>query len=181
NYVSMKAHESVDDYVKLRRNTGAVQVTFNFIEIALNIELPDKVYNDPSFQCLMDNCNDHACFINDIYSLKKELLVGDTDNLILVLKILSNYSLQEAVNDAVKLANQRVIQIRENISNLSDFGPEMNKIVNMYSEALIDWLAGSFYWHQISGRYAVGDHATRKYMESYLEPILAHDKKHLTR
>ncbi|CAG8599077.1 6212_t:CDS:1, partial [Cetraspora pellucida] len=41
NCVSKKAHKSIDDYVELRRNTGAVQVTFNFVEITLNIELPD--------------------------------------------------------------------------------------------------------------------------------------------
>ncbi|CAG8747756.1 21365_t:CDS:1 [Cetraspora pellucida] len=170
NCVSKKVHNSVDDYVELRRYTGAAEVSFNLVEITRNLELSDDVYSDPKFQCVFNYCNDHACFVNDIYSLRKELLVNGTDNLIVVLKNLNNYSLQEAVNDAAKLSNLRVTQIQENISKLPDFGPEMNKAVNSYFEGVKDFLSGSFYWHQITPRYAVED---KKQMESYLELILA--------
>ncbi|CAG8456935.1 1492_t:CDS:2 [Racocetra fulgida] len=110
---------SVDAYIKIRRNSGAVMTSFNLIEPLLGIQVS---YDNQDLQNLMDNlmdyCNDHICFTNDLYSLKKELMEGEVDNIIVVLRQLHQYSLQEAITYTIDLINKRIYLYLINVSIL---------------------------------------------------------------
>ncbi|CAG8568053.1 19384_t:CDS:1 [Cetraspora pellucida] len=143
---------SVEAYIKIRRNSGAVMTSFNLIEPLLGIQISN---DNPDLQNLMDYCNDHICFTNDLYSLQKELKEGEVDNIVVVLHHLHQYSLQEAITYTVDLANERMIQI-QNISNrLINFSSEIDQNISKCVNALLNIIVGSFYWHKISGRYLI--------------------------
>ncbi|KAF0459124.1 Terpene synthase family, metal binding domain [Gigaspora margarita] len=97
NKQSHSIPNSIEEYIKIRRNSGAVMTSFNLIEPLLGIQLS----YDLNIQNLMDYCNDHICFINDLYSLKKELVEGEVDNIIVVLQRSNQYSLREAIEYAM--------------------------------------------------------------------------------
>ncbi|CAG8448497.1 8377_t:CDS:1 [Gigaspora rosea] len=148
NESSNKIPNSVEEYIKIRRNSGAVMTSFNLIEPLLGIQIS---YDNLELQNLMNYCNDHICLINDLYSLKKELIEGDVDNIVIVLRRLHQSSLQEAINYTVELINRRMTQIQD-IANKFNLENEQN--INKYVNALLDVVVGSFYWHKLSGRYS---------------------------
>ncbi|CAG8564145.1 17293_t:CDS:1 [Dentiscutata erythropus] len=141
---------SVEEYIKIRRNSGAVMTSFNLIEPLLGIQIS---YDNKELQNLMEYCNDHICFINDLYSLKKELTEGEVDNIIIVLQRSNQYSLREAIDYAVVLINNRMTQIKEVVDRLMQYKLKMDQDTSKYINVLVDIVVGSFYWHKISGRY----------------------------
>ncbi|CAG8443568.1 14350_t:CDS:1 [Dentiscutata erythropus] len=157
NEFSNKFPNSVEEYIKIRRNSGAVMTSFNLIEPLLGIQIS---YDNKELRNLMEYCNDHICFINDIYSLQKELLEGGVDNIIIVLCHLHQSSLQEAVNYAVELINQRMTQIQEIANKFMQFNLENNQDISKYVNALLDIVVGSFHWHKMSGRYSIKKNET---------------------
>ncbi|CAG8729138.1 12344_t:CDS:1, partial [Racocetra persica] len=138
---------SIEEYSKIRRNSGAVLTSFCLIEPLLEIHIS---HDNLDLQNLMNYCNDHICFINDLYSLKKELMEGEVDNIIIVLQYSNQYSLQKAIDYAVALINNRMTQIKEIIDKLMGFNLEIDQDTIRYVNALIDIVVGSFYWHKIS-------------------------------
>ncbi|CAG8668443.1 15489_t:CDS:1 [Cetraspora pellucida] len=157
NELTNNIPNSVDAYIKIRRNSGAVMTSFNLIEPLLGIQIS---YDNPDLQNLMDYCNDHICFTNDLYSLQKELKEGEIDNIIIVLHRLHRYSLQEAIIHTVDLANKRMTQIQEISNRLINFNLDIDQNVNKCVNALLNIIVGSLYWHKSSGRYSTKKNET---------------------
>ncbi|CAG8487292.1 16173_t:CDS:1 [Cetraspora pellucida] len=153
NALNKRSHNlpnSVEEYSKIRRHSGAVMTSFNLIEPLLEIQISQ---NNIDLQNLVNYCNDHICFINDLYSLKKELTKGEVDNIIVILQHSNHYSLREAIDHAVVLINNRMTQIKNFVDKLMQFSLVDQDTIK-YINALIDIMVGSFYWHKISGRYS---------------------------
>ncbi|CAG8501165.1 13804_t:CDS:2, partial [Cetraspora pellucida] len=123
NKCSQDLPKSVEEYLKIRRNSGGVLPVFDFIEPLLGIKI---LCNNLDLKIFINHCIDHICFINDLYSIKKELTEGEVDNIVVVLQYANQYSLQEAIDYAVMLTNNRMTQIKEVFDNSSRFSLEMD-------------------------------------------------------
>ncbi|CAG8546563.1 1851_t:CDS:2, partial [Racocetra fulgida] len=135
NNCSRNLPKSVEEYSKIRRNSGAVMTSFNLIEPLLEVQIS---HDNLDLQNLMNYCNDHICFINDLYSFKKELTESEVDNIIVVLQYSNQYSLREAIDYAVMLANNRMAQMKEIVDKLMRFSLEIDQDTIKYVNALID-------------------------------------------
>jgi hypothetical protein len=54
----------VDDYTKLRRGTGALEICYAMGEYALGIDVPDEVLRNPLFEDMMTMAVDVVIFSN---------------------------------------------------------------------------------------------------------------------
>ena len=96
----------------------------------------------------------HLCFIQDVYSFKKEYgFDGAFNNLLAVIQKGSettHLDFQEGLDYPEKLSVDRFHACRR---ELPSFNLEIDQYLNLYADGLIDFAAGNLQWSRVSRRY----------------------------
>jgi hypothetical protein len=142
---------SLAEYVERRRQTSALYVFFDLIELAEQVVLPAEVH--AQLHELKARANDGVAWFNDIISLEKEVRVGDVHNLIIVLQHEDGLSEQAAVDLAARLFNARIREYVELEQRLPSFGIEIDVPLQRYLRSLRAWIRGNMDWSYETGRY----------------------------
>ena len=153
---------ALNDYIKMRRYTGAVLSCFDLIFIVEDLS-PDECgwINDRPMIELEATANNHICWINDIFGLDKEIRENNINNLVLVLQNQDSCDLQKAVDTAIDLCNAQV----RNFTNLADkqisspdrFSRREIQAMERYIKGMKSWMSGHLVWYQHTGRYLPRD------------------------
>jgi hypothetical protein len=144
---------SIEEYVSLRRDTSAIKVTYACIEYCLNIDVPDHAFFHPSVLALQEAGNDILAWANDIYSFDNEQCSGDCHNLVAVVAINKNITIQAAMEYAMGMTESAIARFWEECSKVPSFGPEVDTLVQSYIKGVELYLSGSVFWHLESERY----------------------------
>jgi hypothetical protein len=144
---------SIEEYVSLRRDTSAIKVTYACIEYCLNIDCPDEAFYHPSLAALQEAGNDILSWANDVYSFDNEQCSGDCHNLIAVVAINKNITVQAAMEYAMGMIDSAINRFFEECSNVPSFGPDVDPKVQAYIKGVELYLSGSVFWHLESERY----------------------------
>ena len=94
---------SVAEYPALRRGTAGPYL-FDLVEPCLGVEVPVELRETPTWQTLMDACNDVTAWCNDVASHHKERANGDVHNYVTVAAVAFGFS----DGDAVTWVNDRI-------------------------------------------------------------------------
>lgn len=143
------------EYVRMRRDTGAVRTSIAMIERCEGIVLPDAVREHPIVAALATACNDVVCWANDIISLRKELAEGDVHNLVTVIaheRWPGDHD--RAVQHATRMHDARVAGFIGLADRLPRHGAEIDEQLGRYVDTLRAWMRGNLDWAIESGRYA---------------------------
>ncbi|MEC5145436.1 hypothetical protein [Chitinophaga sp. 212800010-3] len=147
---------SVSDYVRMRPYTGALLADIEAIEIIEKIYLPRPVAEHALLQRMIEACNNIVCWANDLMSCAKEARQGDVHNLVLVLKEAGNLSLQEAINEALRMHNEEVAIFVALEKLLPLTGAESDYELLRYVSVLRSWIMGNYDWStKDTGRYGL--------------------------
>lgn len=178
---SWEAHNRVravvpdlETYIANRRKTLAVGCLSDLVELAQSpaIYLPPHIYESQQFQALQCCLGDELGWLNDIYSFQKEFAHGDINNLVFVIQNMNACYLQEAVNVACTMVNNKLdslISIEQDFLSL----PSENKQgLQRYLTGLHDLLAGAVAWATMTGRYLQPEYALSGQSKNYLEEML---------
>ncbi|HEX8870061.1 MAG TPA: terpene synthase family protein, partial [Lentzea sp.] len=130
-----------DEYVTLRRNSGAMKAVFDVLEVCLNSELPSDSYHSDVYQEIVSAGTDVVTWTNDLYSYEKEVAAGLMTNMVLVLNR-SGLDLSCAADETVRLIGERAGALRDAVASLSADDPAFR-----CATAVCDWVAGSNRWH----------------------------------
>jgi hypothetical protein len=150
------------EYIPLRRDASAVLTCFDVIEICVHTELPDQIYHSPVFQEIILAGADLFSWINDLYSLDKEIACGIVSNLVLVLQHERRLNREQAFIAARALINDRVNDLlvaEQRLPWLTDtlrLDTATQAAVHRYVAGIRDCIAGSNQWHA---------HSTRRYQK----------------
>lgn len=150
----------MDQFLELRRFTGAMPVLLDAIELGARFEAPEAAVYAPTIWAMRQIVIMNSNFINDVQSLDKELLQGHTDNLVLVIKHEQGCSLEEAVTRAVghiEAEAHRFLELRREVPSICDrlgLDAAQRQATQTYVDALEMWLAGYLRWHETTPRYA---------------------------
>lgn len=144
---------SIEEYVSLRRDTSAIKVTYACIEYCLNIDVPDEAFYHPSLAALQEAGNDILSWANDVYSFDNEQCSGDCHNLIAVVAINKNITVQAAMEYAMGMIDSAISRFFEECANVPSFGPDVDPKVHAYIKGVELYLSGSVFWHLESERY----------------------------
>lgn len=144
---------SIEEYVRLRRDTSAIKVTYACIEYCLNIDVPDHAFFHPSLAALQEAGNDILSWANDVYSFDNEQCSGDCHNLIAVVAINKNITIQASMEYVMGMIESAIARFWEECANVPSFGPEVDPLVQAYIKGVELYLSGSVFWHLESERY----------------------------
>ncbi|KYF56472.1 terpene cyclase [Sorangium cellulosum] len=142
----------VDEYLLMRRYSGAVYTYCDLLELLLERPLPLEVVQHPTIQCVRDICNDILCWTNDYFSLGKELRSGDVHNLILVLRDNHAITLEEAIARLKQMHDERIAEyqdVKEKVLALWD-----DEATRLYIGAADAMIAGNQRWALEARRYS---------------------------
>ncbi|MFS8095969.1 terpene synthase family protein [Lentzea alba] len=130
------------DYVTLRRNSGAMLVVFDVLEVCFGAELLPEVYQSSVYQEIVLAGADIVTWTNDLHSYEKEMAGGLMTNMVLVLRHHSELDLADAVDATVRLIHDRAAALQAAAGELTEDGPAFR-----CATAVCEWVAGSNRWH----------------------------------
>ena len=127
----------------------------DLIDVALRVDLPSHVYESQELQTLRLITANMVCWVNDLYSLPKELAHGDTLNLVVILQNAYNCSLEDAIYRVCTMIEDEVrlfIDIEE--KHPPHFSPSIDQHVHNYTANLQAMMRGNLDWSRETPRYA---------------------------
>ncbi|KAG8873853.1 hypothetical protein FRB97_006409 [Tulasnella sp. 331] len=143
----------LENWIKLRRDTGGLKMCFAIGEFGLNLDLPDEVFECPLIR-VMENCaNDVVVLSNDIYSYNIEQAQGDSCNIISVAMQQSGLDVQASMDFAGEQVKGRIDLYTATKSKLPSWGAKVDADVQKYLSVLEDWMTAGFNWSLESQRY----------------------------
>ncbi|KIP11163.1 hypothetical protein PHLGIDRAFT_114823 [Phlebiopsis gigantea 11061_1 CR5-6] len=138
----------------LRRENSAIRLCFGLFEFALGIDLPDDLFEDPSFMDLYWAASDMVCWANDVYSYKMEHAKGHTgNNIVTVLQKAMGIEIQAAsdhVGEHFKVLMDRFLQGKK---RLPSWGLPLDSAIAAYIAAMEHWVIGNLKWSFETQRY----------------------------
>ncbi|EJT99588.1 terpenoid synthase [Dacryopinax primogenitus] len=148
-----KVIRGVQDYIDRRRVNGAVRSCFALIEYANDFELPEEVFDHPTIRKLEDWANDLITWANDILSFPIEYERGDSSNIAMSVMHEKGLGVQDAMDHSSKLFGDVVENYVTARATLPSWGPEIDKMVELYLHGMEYWVIGSTEWCFWTQRY----------------------------
>ncbi|MGH3086609.1 MAG: terpene synthase family protein [Rubrobacteraceae bacterium] len=140
-------------YNRMRPITGGMDVDTNFIEIATGIYLPPEVHGHRVVSSMTRISSLSICWMNDLFSLQKELARGDVHNIVLIIQNQEGLTLDEAIKKAVEMNEDEVRSFLELEKELPSFGPAIDGDLQKYVSILKTRMSGNLDWSMESARY----------------------------
>lgn len=157
----------VPAYVRHRRRSVGLDHSYDIAEWTYGFEVPPAAAEHPLLRSLRDAATDAISFMNDIHSYERETSRGEAHNLVMVLRHQRRLSVQEAVSEAARMANEalaRFVDLEQQLCAVYDglrlTGPERDA-TDRFVQGMRDWIRGNHDWALHSSRYAeFGHHST---------------------
>ncbi|KAG6859946.1 hypothetical protein C0995_001480 [Termitomyces sp. Mi166 len=147
---------NIDEYLALRRRTVGVMPSITFLQFEL--DLPDKIFEDPVVQRLTNICVEMTILSNDVYSYNlEEARGGERHNLVTVVMHHVNIGLNEAMRWIEDYNSKLVQDFLNDFDNIPSFGEEFQDDVNRYLDGMATWVRGNDCWSFEGGRYFAGN------------------------
>jgi len=144
---------SVAEYIKMRPFAGAVYTAFDFIDLVEDLELSPEVRNHAIFRQLTLLANNCICWVNDLYSLAKEIFEGNPNNIVLALREERDLSLGEAMVAAVELHNNEYRKFELLAREIASLGLVADRDLRSYLSGMRSWMLGNAAWSRQTLRY----------------------------
>ncbi|KZT69831.1 terpenoid synthase [Daedalea quercina L-15889] len=142
----------LESYISIRRDTSGCKPSFDLIEYAMGLDLPEYVVEHPIIKALNQAANDLVTYV-DIFSYNVEQSRGDTHNMIPILMTHRNLTLQQAVDYVGDLCRDQISSFMENEKRIPSWGQDVDREVAVYVKGLRDWIVGSLHWSFMTERY----------------------------
>ncbi|MEU8105444.1 hypothetical protein AB0C18_17145 [Nonomuraea muscovyensis] len=140
-----------EDYVFMRRRTGAMYPVYALIDIAAGHRLTPDEWHHPDIRALTENANDLVVWDNDLFSYAKERQHDKArHNLVNVLITHRGCSLQEALDEVAQMhdgAVAEMVRLRRSVETWAGGS------VLAYVEGLEHWVRGHIEYSLSSARY----------------------------
>jgi 5-epi-alpha-selinene synthase len=143
----------VDTYIRIRRSSVGVYAVLALAEFCNQFMITDALRNSSVVKELELITTDIIAWSNDIFSASREIASGDVHNLIFVLHIHKQISIEEATNQVTEIHNQAVHSLLSLESFLPSFGEELDVDLAKYITGMHSWIRGNLDWYSHSSRY----------------------------
>jgi hypothetical protein len=146
----------VNTYIENRRRAGSMPLVCDLIDISQRVELPPDVYDCQELQILRRTTSNVVCWVNDLYSLRRDLTRGDMHNMVVVVQQARHCSLQEAINHVCTMVETDTRLFVETEQLLPSFSPRIDQEVRKYLIDLRGWMRGNLDFSRETPRYSQG-------------------------
>ncbi|GAA3841466.1 hypothetical protein GCM10022226_74920 [Sphaerisporangium flaviroseum] len=157
-------------YIVRRRHTGAIYVCMDLIEIAERAEVPARVYDDAAYQDALRSACDVVCWTNDVYSLEKELSVGEYHNLVAVVEHGHGLTREESIRHVVTAIATEIDRfLGEEGRALTAFAGDADTAGNF--AGMRSWMRGNLDWSAQTKRYRPESRTAANRPMDYLDAV----------
>lgn len=122
---------------------GCVMPALDILEIPRHINLPCSLPGSPTIETLRRAACRFVCWVNDIYSLRKELAEDGRMNTVFVIKQVYRCTLQEAIDRLRTMIDEQIHLFQETELDVIFQSPEVYQTIKHY---LIE-LRGALRWY----------------------------------
>jgi 5-epi-alpha-selinene synthase len=143
----------VEEYVAMRRHSGAVACSMRVGELTEGIRLPPELHADPTVVALRHMANNVVCWQNDVLSATKELAIGEFHNYVAVLMHHRGMSRDEATGEVVARHDKEVADFDATAARLSSRDGQADAQLAALATMLRCWMRGNLDWSLECGRY----------------------------
>ncbi|MFG1873259.1 hypothetical protein ACGFIV_00285 [Sphaerisporangium sp. NPDC049003] len=158
-------------YIEKRRHTGAIYVCMDLIEAVERTEVPARVYADARYQDALRSACDVVCWTNDLYSLEKELSLGEYHNLVAVVEHGRGFSREQSVRHVVAAITAEIDLYLERESRvLSAFPGHVADVVRNFA-GMRSWMRGNLDWSARTKRYRLEGLSAASGPSDYLDAV----------
>ena len=149
------------DYVEMRRRTFGSDLTMSLSRFGHGRAVPPSLYRTRPIQAIEHSATDYACFVNDLYSYRKEIQYeGELHNAVLVVRNFLDCPEERAFEVVTDLMAARLAEFThaatvELPALFRDYAvaPDVQEMLLGYVEEFRNWMAGIVNWHENVGRY----------------------------
>ena len=175
-YMNKGTNLDIQSFITMRRWMVGTCMGFVLIRATRGLYIPDDVLANPVIQEMenaitdmvhISNVSDnssnprlklHLCFVQDVYSFKKEHygFDGTFSNLLTFLQRdpeTAHLDFQERLDYAERLFKATVDRFHACKRELPSFNPEIDQYLNLYVDGLIDLAVGNAQWSRVTRRY----------------------------
>ncbi|KAF5366980.1 hypothetical protein D9758_003966 [Tetrapyrgos nigripes] len=144
----------VESFTHLRRENSAIRLCFGLFEYCLGIDLPPKVFDDPTFMEAYWAAADLVCWANDVYSYNMEQAKGHSgNNIVTVLMNAYGLHLQQACDYVGVYSEKLMGRFLSAKARIPSWDPELDAAVARYADAMGHWIKGNLDWSFETQRY----------------------------
>lgn len=151
-------------YTQLRRASGGITPSLDLLEVAVGLEVPPLLHETEQLRMMFNRAADVVVWVNDIVSLRKELIAGETSNGVLVLANERGLEIQDAVTAVYALVAEQLEQfdqaqgeLDQLVSRWRGLAREELASLEVFVDGLQSWMRGNLDWSLGSDRYQVAD------------------------
>ncbi|KAF8175504.1 isoprenoid synthase domain-containing protein [Mycena galopus ATCC 62051] len=141
---------SIEEFVHMRRGTISGNMCLSTVEYALDIDLPDHVFDDPVLKGMSFALHDIMAWPNDLYSFNKEQAQGDFENLVCVVMAEKNLGVQDSVDFVGNMLGRSIAEYAELKQKLPSFGPQVDAELTRYLTGCEFFTQGALRWYSSS-------------------------------
>jgi hypothetical protein len=145
----------LEAYINNRDNAGGVMPALDILEIPRHINSPSSLPASPIVQTLRRAACRFICWVNDLYSLRKELAKDERMNTILVIKRVYQCTLQQAVDRIRIMIDEQMHLFQQTELALASHPPDVQDAIQHYLFELRGALRGYLDWLHETGHYSV--------------------------
>ncbi|MEU5779836.1 terpene synthase family protein [Micromonospora lupini] len=144
---------SVGEYVELRRETSAAEVSYPLVEFVSGRPLPDPVYHHPLLRQVARTGNDLLSWYNDLASLDRDRATSGGHNLVLATQAEWGVSAAEAVDRVAERWRESMRRFEALRAAVPSFGPTLDEAVTDHLDGVAYAVRGTIDWTLESARY----------------------------
>lgn len=152
----------LESYLDFRQRSSSMYSVLNLVEYDQGFELPPHLVPGP-YRDMMSTSVDLAAWVNDVYSIEKELALDDFHSAVIIISRTHGCTLQEAAKTFVPRITTRAddfAHLRLNLNAVMDdhhVDQATREKVRRCVLGLELWSTGLRDWTMIAGRYGVCD------------------------
>jgi 5-epi-alpha-selinene synthase len=146
-------------YRQIRPLTCGLIPFFRLTLFAERIDLPTEIIKHTLVNQMEEVASLTIGWANDILSLEKEIMSGQSDNLVQILQHEYQIPLHEAIKRAASLHDTEVRTFIELSAQLPSFGAEIDANLQRYILGLHSWMRGNIDWSLKTRRYRINQAA----------------------
>jgi 5-epi-alpha-selinene synthase len=145
----------IETYSKIRRLSVAGDLVLAWVEFFDELIIPDDIRKHQTLKEINKHAATILAWCNDIFSCKKEKASGDFHNLVLVLHYQQELCLESAIQRAVEMHNQEIIEMLNLEVSLPSFGEDIDIQVAKYLSGIHIWIRSNLDWSYKTARYHI--------------------------
>ncbi len=134
----------LDQYIELRALDSGVYPVIDCVELAADLRLPSELLETPELRDMVHAAVRHVALANDVFSFEKETLQnGSTVNLVHVLRVRENRSIESAAQRAADIVNGYAKSFLRLEQRLPRCEPALERQRAAYVNGMKTWMRGN--------------------------------------